>query len=445
MGEWHPERKALENFLGGRLAEPDSRALERHLFTCAPCEERLLSLLPAAPEERGGGYGELIRDLLEEVRPEMGDRKALLAQERREAQALWQLLLKLSPAERLRRAADEARFHTWGLFELLIEESRHPAEIEPLRAEEQLRLALALTDHLSPVRYGQGSVEAAKSRTWAYLGNTLRLLSDFRQSEQAFQMAELYLSQSWHDPLDEALILDLKGSLRRAQRRFDESVSLLDDAIGLYREVNEPHLQGRATMTKGLVLQYNNDFPGATACFRTSLFLLDGAQEPRLVVASQFNLISCLFDSGRIAEAAGLIPEARHLMEQTGTRSDLLHLRWLEADVAAALGHSAEAEEAFLEVKEALSEARLAFDAALVSLGLAALYAREGRTAEVKPLAEEIIPIFQSCEVPQEALAALIVFQNAAEREQLTLGLVEEVTAFLEKARSNPGLRFGSE
>lgn len=445
MGEWHPERKALENFLGGRLAEPDSRALERHLFTCAPCEERLLSLLPAAPEEKDGGYGELIRDLLEEVRPEMGDRKALLAQERQEARALWRNLLRLSPAERLRQAVDDARLHTWGLFELLIEESRHPAEIEPLRAEEQLRLALTLTDHLSPVRYGHGSVEAAKSRTWAYLGNTLRLLSDFRQAEQAFQMAELYLSQSWHDPLDEALILDLKGSLRRSQRRFEESVSLLDDAIGLYREVNEPHLQGRAMMTKGLVLQYNNDFPGATACFRTSLFLLDGAQEPRLVVASQFNLISCLFDSGQIAEAAGLIPEARHLMEQTGTRSDLLHLRWLEADVAAALGHAAEAEQAFLEVKDALSKARLAFDAALVSLGLAALYAREGRTAEVKPLAEEIIPIFQSCEVPQEALAALIVFQNAAEREQLTIGLVEEVTAFLEKVRTNPGLRFRDE
>jgi hypothetical protein len=152
-------------------------------------------------------------------------------------------------------------------------------------------------------------------------------------------------------------------------------------------------------------------------------------------VANQFNLIRCLFDSGQIAEAAALIPEARHLMEQTGTRSDLLHLRWLEADVAAALGHSAEAEQAFLEVKEALSEACLAFDAALVSLGLAVLYAREGRTAEVKPLAEEIIPIFQSCEVPQEALAALIVFQNAAEMEQLTIGLVEEVTAFLEKVR----------
>jgi hypothetical protein len=63
----------------------------------------------------------------------------------------------------------------------------------------------------------------------------------------------------------------------------------------------------------------------------------------------------------------------------------------------------------------------------------------------VKPLAEEIIPIFRSCEVPQEALAALIVFQKAAEMEQLTVSLVEEVTEFLEQVRTNPSLRFRSE
>lgn len=453
MGEWHPDREAFLKFLDDRLTERDSRALQRHLFRCPACEGQLLRLLPAvpgcsrnaAPEEVEPGYGTMIRDLLAEVRPELDGRKELLARERQESRELWHEIRPLAPGQRLRRVKSDPRLQTWGLLELLLEESRHPARVEPLRAEEQLRLALALTDHLDARRYGPGSVEAAKARTWAYLGNTLRILSHFRQAEQAFQMAELYLSQSWHDPLDEALILDLKGSLRRAQRRFDESVCLLDDAIGLYRELNEPHLQGRALMTKGLVLQYNGDVPGATACFRTSLLLLDGAEEPRLVVASQFNLINCLFDTGLAAEAAELIPEARHLMQQVGTRSDLLHLRWLEAEVAAALGHGEAAEQAFFEVKETFSEAGLAFDAALASLGLAALYARQGRTAEVKPLAEEILPIFRSCEVPQEALAAVIVFQKAAEKEQLTLGLVEEVSAFLEQVRANPGLRFRGE
>jgi tetratricopeptide (TPR) repeat protein len=443
MNEWHPDRKALERFFDGRMAEADSRAVERHLFTCPACEEHLLSLLPGQPKDEAV-YGPLLRELLDDAQSEIEDRKALLAREHREAQGLWRQLQELSPEQRLLRMEEEPRFHTWGMFELLLEESR-PSGVEPLRAEEQLRLALSLTDHLDPQRYGHGSVEAAKARTWAFLGNSLRLLSDFRKAEQAFQMAEMYFSQSWHDPLDEGLILDLKGSLRRTQRRFDEAVRLLDDAIGLFQALNEPHLQGRSLMNKGLVRQYAGDIPGAAVCFRDSLFLLDGDQEPRLVVAIQFNLINCLFDSGQIAEADALIPEARHRMEQAGTRSDLLHLRWLEAEVAAALGRTREAEQAFLEVKEAFSEGRLAFDAALVSLGLAALYARQGRTADVKPLAEEIIPIFRSCEVPQEALAALIVFQKAAEMEQLTVSLVEEVTDFLERVRTNPNLRFRSE
>ena len=56
-----------------------------------------------------------------------------------------------------------------------------------------------------------------------------------------------------------------------------------------------------------------------------------------------------------------------------------------------------------------------------------------------------MLPVFRSREIHREALAALIVFQQAAEMEQLTLGLIEEVSTFLEQARDNPGLRFRGE
>jgi hypothetical protein len=184
------------------------------------------------------------------------------------------------------------------------------------------------------------------------------------------------------------------------------------------------------------------EFEAEINFYRTSLFLLDGCEEPRLLVLSQVNLIHSLHDSGRTAEAAALIPEARQVMLEVGRRADLLRLRWIEGKIAAALGHAAEAEEAYLEVSEGLVEDRAAYDAALVSLDLSALYAREGRAAEMKRIAAEILPIFQSCEVHREAIAALIVFQQAAEMEQLTLGLVEEVATFLDRVRTNPSLRF---
>ena len=141
-------------------------------------------------------------------------------------------------------------------------------------------------------------------------------------------------------------------------------------------------------------------------------------------------------------EAAGLIPESRKLIEQVGKRSDFLRLRWLEGTIAVTLGQTAAAEGIFLELIDAFTEDRLAYDVALVCLELSAVYARQGRTTDVKRLASEMLPIFQSCEVHREALAALIVFQKAAEMEQLSVGLVEEVTSFLQRVRTNPSLRF---
>ena len=158
---------------------------------------------------------------------------------------------------------------------------------EPRQAEEMLRLALDVDRAPDPARYGPGSIDSAKARAWASLGNALRVLADFRQAEQAFRQAEIHLAAGWLDPLDEALLLEYKASLRRAQRRFDEALEMLDSAIALYREVNEPHGQGRAMMAKGLVLRYADDPEAASTCFRDSLFLLDGNEEPRLLALSQ--------------------------------------------------------------------------------------------------------------------------------------------------------------
>jgi tetratricopeptide (TPR) repeat protein len=194
-------------------------------------------------------------------------------------------------------------------------------------------------------------------------------------------------------------------------------------------------------MKKGLTYQSQGEFEAAITCLRNCLFLLDGNQEARLLVAAQANLILCLHDSGQSRAAAALIPEARQLLLEVGKRGDLLRLRWTEGRVLAALKRSAEAEEAFLEVREGFVDDRAAYDAALVCLDLAALYARQGRTGEVRRLVSEMLPVFRACDVHREALAALIVLEKAAGQE-LTLGLVEEVAGFLQQVRSNPALRF---
>ena len=439
MSEWHPSQEVLEKFLNGRLPEEESWALQRHVVICAPCEERVLQLLssgtgPAAlpgPLSTDTRFQSFLPAVVE-IGPAFDRWRASIRREKEEAQELWYELRDRSGRE-LQWLAEDPRYQSRSLCELLVEEARQTVRVEPHRAEEELRLALLIADALDPELYGPGAIEAIQAKAWAWLGNCLRVLADFHQAEQAFRMAKLFFAESWLDPLDEALILELEGSLRRGQRRFDESIRLFDQAIGLLQEVGELHLQGMALVAKGLALQYKGDLHAAAECYRHSFDLLDGGDDPRAVVTSHFNLLSCLFDSGEVHETVALIPEAWRRLEQDGTRHDRLRLRWLEGRVAAALGQTAEAETIFLEVKESFTADHIAFDVALASLDLAALYVRTGRTADVKRLAGEVLPIFRSREVPQEALAALIVFQKATEMEQLTLGVVEEVSTVLRR------------
>jgi len=81
---------------------------------------------------------------------------------------------------------------------------------------------------------------------------------------------------------------------------------------------------------------------------------------------------------------------------------------------------------------------------ALALLETAILLLEEGRTADVKVLARELTRVFASNKVHQEALAALRLFQEAAERDEATAGLARSVLRFLFRARHHQGLRFTS-
>jgi len=66
----------------------------------------------------------------------------------------------------------------------------------------------------------------------------------------------------------------------------------------------------------------------------------------------------------------------------------------------------------------------------MVSLeDLAVMYLRQGRTAEVRQLAEEMVAVFQEQGLPDDALRALRLFAAAAQREELTAALARDCAA----------------
>ena len=137
-----------------------------------------------------------------------------------------------------------------------------------------------------------------------------------------------------------------------------------------------------------------------------------------------------------------MLPKIRRLATARGDELDLLRVRWLEGRIAAVLGRRREAVEAFSRVREGFAAREIAYDAALASLELAVLYLEDGRAADVRLLARQMVWIFRTQGLHQEALAALRLFCEAAERSSVTLNLARRLVRYLYRVPSAPQLRF---
>jgi tetratricopeptide (TPR) repeat protein len=454
----HPDRDALERFILGQLSPAEMREISSHLLTgCEPCrvktsglwnpEEEPVDLLDAEapPVELPEGpddseYDRAIERAFLHVRASEPE----IERQRDAAAGRLEELLRHPPARRRLLVVNSLRFHDRILCDLLLERSREAGLDDPSAALDLARLALEIVSLLTPEAAGGPELlEGLRARAWAQLGNALRVGGDLAAAEAALGRAEALLGQRSVGLLETAQVLDLLASLRKDQRRFPEAVLLLDRVAGIYRRLGQWHLLGRTLRQKASVYtEEGGHFEIRIALLRQALDLLDPRQEPLGFLGARHNLIVTLAESGRAREAFALLFHTRPLYLKMGDRLTLLRLRWVEGRIALGLERIEQASAAFREVRDAYVDLGLDYDAALVSLDLALVYARQGRASELRALAEEMLTIFQSRNIHREAMAALFVFCAAAREEEAELALVEEVSDFLRRARRSPDLRF---
>ena len=113
-----------------------------------------------------------------------------------------------------------------------------------------------------------------------------------------------------------------------------------------------------------------------------------------------------------------------------------LRLRWTEANIAQGLGQLAKAEQVYRAVQGEFLDLGNGLDTALVSLDLATLLWEQGRTEELKQLATEVLVVFESREVHREAIAALLLFQQACTEDRVTAEMLRQIAAQLRRERT---------
>ncbi|HZF07511.1 MAG TPA: tetratricopeptide repeat protein [Thermoanaerobaculia bacterium] len=369
-------------------------------------------------------------------------RAATLTREREATAERYADLMARTPAERKPLVHADRAYQTWCLGEQLIDQCHRELYADRSAAEEMASLALTVADELDPAWYGSGLINDLKARAWAALGEARRAGADLRGAEEAFTEAESRLGEGSGDALEEAQVLELQAALRRDQRRIPEALRRLDEAVEIYRQYGDFHLVGRAFVQKGKALAASADPAEAIHWLQKGIALLDPLRERRLELSARHSLMLQLFESGRHEEAWFLLKASRPEFLAHGGVLLALRLRWLEGKIQHALGRATEAEAVLLEARRGFVAQRIGFDAALVSLDLADFYAGHGRSQEMLRLAEEMLPIFQVGDLHREAIAALIVFQQAVRMERVSSGLLQEIGSYLRQARTDPKLHF---
>ncbi len=457
-------RESVADYLGRkRKTELDDPVYERLLSAfrrgraaaaiAAACLEALEALDRAADlteeelaaiEQEVLAGSRLLRKLLtaalrrsREVRFEEGYPNAFEARLcRRQAAEQFAELKRLDARSRLAVVRLNREYQNWALVESCCEAAVEEGSRDLKRSAAWARLALGIAKW---VRGPEGWRRPVRGYALAHWANLLKVRGDLKAADFRLEEAK----RLWHagsDPaglLDPGRLLDLEGSLRKAQRRFAEAISCCDKAIPVSR------FPERALMMKGTTYDAMGEHELAIAALREAETHADRRSDPRLKNMLRLNLGNHLVHAACYAEAAELVEEVRRCPDGLG-KLDLARIPWLEGRLLAGLGRREEALRLLAEARERFAAEEMFYDVTLALLEEGALLLDENRTQEVKVLTRELPKIFESKGVHREALAALQIFQEAVEREAATAELARRVLRFLFRARYDQGLRFES-
>ncbi|HYX24620.1 MAG TPA: hypothetical protein VFC23_10750, partial [Thermoanaerobaculia bacterium] len=196
----------------------------------------------------------------------------------------------------------------------------------------------------------------------------------------------------------------------------------------------------RPMLTLGTLYYNRGDVGKAAEVTQAALDVMPPGEDSRFFLYARHNLSWYLVEAGHFSAAAEILEEDRERYREFPDAFTQLRLLWLQGRIAFGLGHRKEAEKAFQATRDGFVRERSGYDAAMASLDLAMIYVEEKRSGELQELAAQMNELFSAEDVHREAVAALLLFEEAVRQETLTVEVVRDLSAYLKAARNNPML-----
>ncbi len=439
MRHVHLSRSLWQAITEGRCDQSDlaNLACEHLMELCPTCKEEFEAFrCENDPEDNALAHMTAVSEAMEWAQVKARE----VAAERRAARPKLAALLAL-PESKWRSTVEKAPQDYQGLVlaRMLIEESRDSMLGSSRTALALSELATVLLAHApsSPI------VIESYARATAHMANALRVQGKLLEASRLLHTSRFMMRyEGESDLLLQAEMDHFEGALRRDQRYFEEAETLLGRAANAYCGENNPVLGAQVLIDIGIMHQDLDDGVKAAESASEALRILSPEEEPRLCFIARHNFADGLCSQEQYEAASSLMAENQPYALQFADELSLLRIAWVEGKVARGLGNPEGAESSFLAARHGFLKHGIVYDSALVSLELSLLYLQEGRGAEVKRLAAELVEVFEEEAVHREATAALLLFRDAAELERVSAIEVRKMMIYLAQSRRDASFAY---
>jgi tetratricopeptide (TPR) repeat protein len=435
----HLDVQDFDRFLRNATAPGTSARnvhLVRHLLaSCAPCQENLRKAASKSLEcsDYGASFARAERSLQAFLTP--GREPDAPTEE------LMAELAQLTSEEQSRRVASDGRYAFPSFIKHLIDTSHAVRYQDPARMLHLANLARLAADACLVETAGSEPRQAdLRAQAWRQYGNSLRVLGRLREAEEAISVARHHLEAGTRDPLLRARFFTQTFSLRLAQRRFDEAIDLAEEAGQIYSELGDDHAFASTLVQKAIASLYAGEGEESIRILNRAIPLIDAERDSNLLLSACHNLVRSYIELGRPEQALSLYSETRDLYRRSEGSLFKLRLAWQEGLLLRDLGHLRASETTLLQARQGFIDRELFYEAALLSLDLAAVYLKLQADFEFRQTVTETIPIFRALRVQRELLGSLLRLQQLSQLDRETLVRLQVLSTQVEQLSVRPSL-----
>lgn len=319
----------------------------------------------------------------------------------------------------------------------------------PGNAEASLELAtlaLAAAEHSGSRGMGSPHVLAL-----AQQGNALRALGRLPEAGRCFERARRVIRHGVGsgdrleviaDPGVYGKVAWCEGVYDRELGQWQSAEEKLNRAVMFFAIARDPESVQRVVLSLSVLYLRSGQVDDALEAVVNLLEDLKEEENPDFYWRTRFNYAVYLVEAGAFETAGDEL--ATCLAAPRFPRGTFLTRRaqWVEGRIDRELGDLEAAERKLASVRAGYLEEASGINMALASLDLGLVYLAQGRTTELRRIAEELTFIFEANDIEREAIAAMMLFQEAVRQEQVGAAHLLRLRKYLERTRYNPSLQF---